>query len=54
MGSVQRATLELNQKAEAPVNYLARRTGLERRVGVFYRDALVITSNTGYIASTMG
>ncbi|KIX11532.1 IclR family transcriptional regulator [Dethiosulfatarculus sandiegensis] len=54
MGAVQRSTLELNQKAEVPINYLAKQTGLEGRVGVFYNDAVVLTFNTGHLASTMG
>ena len=54
LGAVQRSTLELNQKAQAPINYLFRQLGLECRVGVFYQDMMVITSTTGHMASTAG
>ena len=54
LGAVQRATLELNQKASAPINYLFRQVGLECRVGVFYQDMVLITTTTGHMASTAG
>ena len=54
LGEIQRATNELNQKAEGPINYLSRHTGLECRVGVFYRDVVVLTANTSRLTNTMG
>jgi DNA-binding IclR family transcriptional regulator len=54
LGAVQRATLELNQKAAAPINYLTRETGLECRVGVFHQDMIVLTANTGHMSGAVG
>lgn len=46
LGSLQKASLELNQKASIPVSYMARETGLIGRAAVFYDDAIVLTMST--------
>ncbi len=59
LGAIQKATLEINQKASIPVSYLARDTGLLGRVGVFENDAIIVTMSTvplegGPVAPYMG
>ncbi len=46
LGTIYEGTFELNQKASIPVSYLARETGLIGRLGVFHRDAVIVTMST--------
>lgn len=43
LGATEMATLDINQKAAIPVNYLAHETGFVARVGVIDRQTVVIT-----------
>ncbi|MBI5442500.1 MAG: IclR family transcriptional regulator [Deltaproteobacteria bacterium] len=46
LGSIQMATMEFNQKAAGPMNYLARQTDLVARTGILTSGTVVITMST--------
>lgn len=46
LGSIQMATLEFNQRAAGPMNYLARQTDLVARTGILSSGTIVITMST--------